>query len=118
MRLDFFEGPAGTGKTYNLIGRASELVDAGVLGNDRKVLALTFMNGARRRLEATLSVERVFRRRFECQTFDVFARTITARRTSLLRGNAAVAERALDLNEFDRPCSLAASLLCVFGKPA
>lgn len=111
MRLDFFEGPAGTGKTHNLIGRASELVDTGVLGDDRKVLALTFMNGARRRLETTLSVERVFRRRFECQTFDVFARTITARRRSLLRGNATVAERALGLNEFDRPCLLAASLL-------
>lgn len=63
------------------------------------------MNGARRRLETTLSVESVFRRRFECQTFDVFARTITARRRSLLRGNAEFAERTLDLNEFDRPAA-------------
>ena len=76
-----------------------------------ELLTLTFMNGARRRLETRLSEEAAFRRRYECQTFDVFARTLAARRRSLLSGNVAVIERAAALNEFDRPCFLAASLL-------
>lgn len=111
MTFDFFEGPAGTGKTHNLVGRAGELVQDGALGEERRLLALTFMNGARRRLEARLGAESAFRRRFECQTFDVFARTLAARRRSLLIGNASVTERAAALNEFDGPCFLAASLL-------
>lgn len=111
MTFDFFEGPAGTGKTYNLVGLAAQLIRDGVLGEERRLLALTFMNGARHRLEARLSGEAVFRRRFECQTFDVFARTLAARRRSLLFGSAAITEHASSLNEFDGPCFLAASLL-------
>ena len=52
MTFDFFEGAAGTGKTHNLVGRAGEIVQDGVLGEGHKLLALTFMNGARRRLDA------------------------------------------------------------------
>jgi superfamily I DNA/RNA helicase len=111
MTLDFFEGAAGTGKTHNLVGRASEQVLEGILGDDRRVLALTFMNGARRRLEARLGQSALFRRRFQCQTFDVFARTVAARRKSLLSGNAAALAQAATLNEFDGPCFLAGQLL-------
>lgn len=109
MTLDFFEGAAGTGKTHNLMDRASERVTEGILGEDRRVLALTFMNGARRRLEAKLGQRAVFRRRFQCQTFDVFARTVAARRRGLLTSNAIA--RAAALNEFDGPCFLAGTLL-------
>ena len=111
MTLDFFEGAAGTGKTHNLIGRAGECVQDGVLGEDRRILALTFMNGARRRLQARLAQNVLFRSRFECQTFDVFARTLAARRRSLLSENAAALAQAGTLNEFDGPCFLAAALL-------
>lgn len=111
MTFDFFEGPAGTGKTHSLISCAREFVRDGVLGEDGRVLALTFMNGARRRLEAKLGGEMSFRRRFECQTFDVFARTLAARRKSLLFGNITLSAQAAALNEFDGPCFLAASLL-------
>jgi superfamily I DNA/RNA helicase len=52
MTFDFFEGPAGTGKTHSLVSRAGELVQQGVLGEEHRILALAFMNGARRRLEA------------------------------------------------------------------
>ena len=76
MTFDFFEGAAGTGKTHNLVGRAGELVQDGALGEGHKLLALTFMNGARRRLDARLGENPAFRRRFDCQTFDVFARTL------------------------------------------
>jgi hypothetical protein len=109
MTFDFFEGAAGTGKTHNLVGRAGEIVQDGALGEDHKLLALTFMNGARRRLDARLGENPAFRRRFDCQTFDVFARTLAARRRSLItlemRGQADA------LNEFDGPCALAAGLL-------
>jgi superfamily I DNA/RNA helicase len=111
MTLEFFEGAAGTGKTHNLVGRAAELVRDGVLGEDHRVLALTFMNGARHRLQARLGQNVLFRRRFDCQTFDVFSRTLAARRRSLLSDNAATLQRAADLNEFDGPCYLAATLL-------
>ena len=111
MTFDFFEGPAGTGKTYNLVGLAAQLIRDGVIGEGRRLLALTFMNGARHRLETRLSGDAMFRRRFECQTFDVFARTLAARRRSLLFSSAAITGHAASLNEFDGPCFLAASLL-------
>lgn len=109
MTFDFFEGAAGTGKTHNLVGRAGEVVQDGALGEGHKLLALTFMNGARRRLDARLGENTAFRRRFDCQTFDVFARTLAARRRSLI--TPAMQEQAAALNEFNAPCALAASLL-------
>jgi len=109
MTFDFFEGAAGTGKTHNLVGRARELVQDGALGEGHKLLALTFMNGARRRLDARLGENPAFRRRFDCQTFDVFARTLAARRRSLI--TPAMQEQAAALNEFNGPCALAAGLL-------
>jgi superfamily I DNA/RNA helicase len=109
MTFDFFEGAAGTGKTHNLVGRAGELVQDGALGEGHKLLALTFMNGARRRLDARLGENAAFRKRFDCQTFDVFARTLAARRRSLI--TPAMQQQADALNEFDGPCALAAALL-------
>jgi hypothetical protein len=109
MIFDFFEGAAGTGKTHNLVERAAELVRGGVLGDGYRLLALTFMNGARRRLDARLDANPVFRRRFDCQTFDVFARVLSARRRSLI--TPLMQERAGTLNAFDGPCCAAASLL-------
>lgn len=109
MTFDFFEGAAGTGKTHNLVGRARELVEDGLLGEGHKLLALTFMNGARRRLDTRLGENPAFRRRFDCQTFDVFARTLAARRRSLI--TPAMEAQAAALNEFDGPCALSARLL-------
>lgn len=109
MTFDFFEGAAGTGKTHNLVSRAGELVQDGALGEGHKLLALTFMNGARRRLDARLGENPTFRRRFDCQTFDVFARTLAARRRSLITPE--LQEQAAALNEFNGPCALAAGLL-------
>ncbi len=109
MTFDFFEGAAGTGKTHNLVGHAGKLVQDGALGEGHKLLALTFMNGARRRLGARLGENLAFRRRFDCQTFDVFARTLAARRRSLI--TPAMQAQAAALNEFDGPCALAAALL-------
>jgi len=109
MTFDFFEGAAGTGKTHNLMGRARELVEDGLQGEGHKLLALTFMNGARRRLDTRLGENPVFRRRFDCQTFGVFARTLAIRRRSLITPE--MKAQAAVLNEFDGPCILAATLL-------
>jgi superfamily I DNA/RNA helicase len=97
------------GKTHNLVGRAGEIVQDGALGEGHKLLALTFMNGARRRLDARLGENPAFRRRFDWQTFDVFARTLAARRRSLV--TQAMQAEADALSEFDGPCALAAGLL-------
>lgn len=109
MTFDFFEGAAGTGKTHNLVGRAGDLVRDWALGDGHKILALTFMNGARRRLDARLGENPAFRGLFECQTFDVFARMLASRRRSLITPE--MQAQAAALNEFDKPCALAASLL-------
>jgi superfamily I DNA/RNA helicase len=76
-----------------------------VFFENRRLLALTFMNGARRRLQVRLGENILFRRRFECQTFDVFARALAARRKSLLSGNAAAFRQFTALNEFDARAS-------------
>ena len=103
MTFDFFEGAAGTGKTHNLVGRAGEIVQEGALGEGHKLLALTFMNGARRRLDVRLGENPAFHRRYDCQTFDVFARTLAARRRSLI--TPAMQAQADVLSEFDGPCA-------------
>lgn len=79
------------------------------LGEGRKLLALTFMNGARWRLDARLGENEAFRRRFDFQTFDVFARTLAAWRRSLITPE--MQTQADALREFDGPCALAAGLL-------
>lgn len=109
MTFEFFEGAAGTGKTHSLVERAARLVEEGVLEEERRLLALTFMNGSRRRLEARLTENPTFRRRFACQTFDVFARTVSSRRISMLTPE--LKHEAEALGEFDGPCFLAAKLL-------
>lgn len=49
-------GPAGTGKTYALMQKASALSSSLVVADFQRLLALTWMHGARRRLEAELSI--------------------------------------------------------------
>jgi hypothetical protein len=107
----FFEGPAGSGKTHRLIEEAKLLVARGVLGSDARLLALTFMNGARRRLTSKLAAASRLRRRFHCVTFDSFARSLVARRRSVLQQMPEIVGRAKSMNEFDASCFLAARLL-------
>lgn len=109
MNFEFYEGAAGTGKTHNIVGRASEIVQNGALIGEQKLLALTFMNGSRRRLDLRLGQNLTFRRRYNCQTFDVFARMLIRRRSSLI--TQAMNKLTDSLNEFDGPCALAALLL-------
>jgi UvrD-like helicase C-terminal domain/AAA domain len=107
----FFEGPAGSGKTHRLIERAEQLVSDGFLEGGQYALALTFMNGARRRLSSKLAAVPTFRRQFRCLTFDSFAQMIVARRRALLRQMPDAVKEARSMNEFDATCFLASRLL-------
>jgi hypothetical protein len=99
-----FEGPAGTGKTYELIESVRGRVNApGILPHQR-VLALTFMHGSRRRLDERLARPVETRGRSSCVTIDSFAGHI-------LRRWQAGAGNLPDMNKFDEVCDGCGSLL-------
>jgi hypothetical protein len=81
-----FEGEAGAGKTFALIGEVLRVAHATPDGMCR-VLALTFMHGSRRRLHASLSQLKRSERNvsFDCLTFDSFAAQLLSRWRSLAR---------------------------------
>lgn len=106
----FFEGPAGSGKTHQLINEAVAAAPEVFVDPGQKLLALTFMNGARHRLNRRFGAVRELRGRFFCQTFDSFAGTVTHRRRALLRSLPPLRVQG-DLNEFDRTCIEAARLI-------
>lgn len=73
MAFKGFEGPAGTGKTHELIAAVrAEAAKPGFVAHQR-VLALTFMHGSRRRLDERLRAFPETRRRSVCMTVDSFA---------------------------------------------
>ncbi|MEO9898451.1 MAG: ATP-dependent helicase [Paracoccaceae bacterium] len=109
MTFDFFEGPAGSGKTFSMVAHARHLVENDALGEGQRMLALTFMNGARRRLTASLNSEASFRRKFECLTIDSFAQTIAKQRGAKLTDE--MRQQAEGLDQFDGICYLACQLL-------
>lgn len=83
--MRFFEGSAGTGKTTRLMEYLADHLLGHALAPDERVLALTFMHGARRRLQARLTALAVLRKRFVCTTIDSFAWMLMHRWRSLLR---------------------------------
>lgn len=109
MTFDFFEGPAGSGKTYSMVAHVRQLIENDELGEGQRILALTFMNGARRRLAANLNAEASFRRKFDCLTFDSFAQTLVRRRSAKLTEE--MRQQAEELGQFHGPCFLASELL-------
>ncbi|MGB0661264.1 MAG: ATP-binding domain-containing protein [Mangrovicoccus sp.] len=109
MTFDFFEGPAGSGKTFSMVAHARQLIANDALGEDQRMLALTFMNGARRRLTSSLNAEAAFRRKFDCVTFDSFAQSLAKRRSAKLTDE--MRQQAEKLGQFDGPCFLASELL-------
>ncbi|MDV4169688.1 ATP-dependent helicase [Rhodovulum sp. FJ3] len=109
MTFDFFEGPAGSGKTYSMVAHARHLIENDALGEGQRMLALTFMNGARRRLTSSLNAEASFRRKFDCLTFDSFAQSLAKRRSAKLTDE--MRQQAEDLGQFHGPCFLASELL-------
>jgi hypothetical protein len=98
-----FEGPAGTGKTYQLVeevrARAPE-----VLGTSQRVLGLTFMHGSRRRLDESFASKAEIRGRGHAVTIDSFA-------AHVVRRWSPIAPAIQNFTQFDQVCDACGMLL-------
>ncbi|MCU7843328.1 MAG: ATP-binding domain-containing protein [Candidatus Thiodiazotropha sp. (ex Monitilora ramsayi)] len=102
------EGVAGCGKTYRLMEMLAETLTAHPLADGQRVLALTFMHGARRRLADRLLTVDGLSRRVECCTIDGFAWRIYRRWRGLA---VALGIPPRSEGEFDAVCDAAGMLL-------
>lgn len=100
-----FEGPAGTGKTYQLIEEVGRHLDQQPLEPYQRVLALTFMHGSRKRLDGRFRDIDALRGRAVCMTIDSFAQSIVQRWCSL------AAATGLQAAGFDQTCDICGQLL-------
>lgn len=107
MTLLAFTGPAGTGKTTELTRRLEAHIANFPLGPEQRLLALTFMQGARRRLAQRLSRTSVSHRA-DCMTIDRFAWELVSRWKSRLCSRGLLIPQELD---YDQTCFTAARLL-------
>jgi superfamily I DNA/RNA helicase len=99
-----FEGPAGTGKTFQLVedirARVGELAPA----PHQRILALTFMHGSRRRLDERFAQPIETRNRATALTIDSFAAHV------LRRWHGGVGPLPA-FNDFDEVCDACGALL-------
>ena len=102
------EGAAGCGKTYRLMEMLAETLEAHPLIEGQRVLALTFMHGARRRLADRLRTVEGLSGRVECCTVDGFAWRIYRRWRGLAEA-LGIPQRTE--GEFDAICDAAGMLL-------
>lgn len=100
-------GAAGYGKTYRLLQKTTEEVQSNPLGAGQAVLALTFMHGARQRLEQKLRAIPELRGKYQCVTVDGFALSLRWRWRWLAK---LVGQPPVDQVDFDTQCTLAAEL--------
>jgi UvrD-like helicase family protein/AAA domain-containing protein len=108
VTIHALEGAAGCGKTYRLMELLGETLTAHPLAEGQRVLALTFMHGARRRLADRLRAVTGLSGRVECCTVDGFAWRIYRR----WRGLAATLNIPPRVEgEFDAVCDAAGILL-------
>lgn len=103
-----FTGVAGCGKTYQLMHRLCARLREKPLENGQRVLALTFMHGSRKRLDARLIAEDLSGAKFECTVIDRFAARIIHRWRDLVQAKAL---GPFDDEDFDGRCGAAAVLL-------
>lgn len=108
MALRALEGAAGCGKTFRLIQLLSERINDTPMAEGQRVLALTFMHGARKRLVERLAEVAGLGGRVECLTLDGFAWRLVRRWRGLA---AAIGLPELDESEFDAVCDAAGALL-------
>ena len=108
MTVRAVEGGAGCGKTFRLMEMLTETLVAHPLMEGQRVLALTFMHGARRRLADRLRAVPGLLGRVECCTVDSFAWRIYRRWRGLA---AALGIPAQSEGEFDAVCDAAGMLL-------
>ena len=108
MTVAAFEGPAGSGKTHRLMHELAEALLRRPLSGHERVLALTFMHGSRRRLDARLREVEGLEEQFNATTLDSFAWRMTRRwcRLAIHLGYVLPAEE-----DYGPTCALAAALL-------
>ena len=108
MTVIAFEGPAGAGKTHRLMDELCAALLTRPLADHERVIALTFMNGSRRRLDAKLKTIEALAGRYEATTLDSFAWRLIRRWRRLARhlGHPIPGEQ-----DFNTVCTLAAALL-------
>ena len=85
MSLEYFEGPAGCGKTYQLIKSLETFLMERPLAEGEAVLGLTYMHGSRRRMQNQLAKLPCLRGRFLACTVDSLARRVICRWRTLAK---------------------------------
>ena len=85
MSLEYFEGPASCGKTYQLIKTLETFLTGRPLGEGEAVLGLTYMHGSRRRMHNQLAKMLGLRGRFLACTVDSLARRVICRWRTLAK---------------------------------
>ena len=108
MTVFAVEGVAGSGKTFRLIENLSQTLADNPLGDGERILALTFMHGARRRLNQKLLGVTGLRGRFECMTIDSFAWRLVRRWRGLA---TAIGLSSIREDQYDEQCDAAGALL-------
>jgi hypothetical protein len=111
LSLEYFEGPAGSGKTYNLIEALKRYLATHPLDDNEAVLGITYMHGSRRRMHSALSKVSSVRGRFLASTVDSLVHSVVHRWRSL----AMEIDPGLEFGglspHFDRICQAGATLL-------
>jgi hypothetical protein len=108
MSIFAFDGAAGCGKTYSAIEQLRAELVANPLQNSQRVLALTYMHGARVRLDDQLEQLQELKGRYEASTLDSLAWRICRRWRSRIRQFGHSIPLA---DDYDANCDLAAKLL-------
>lgn len=110
LSLEYYEGPAGSGKTFQLIEALKAFVAEHPLRPDEAVLGVTYMHGSRRRMHSRLAKISVIKGRFVACTIDSLARSLVCRWRSLAR----IIDPDLNLStspDFETICRVAAHLM-------
>ncbi|MFU3684625.1 ATP-binding domain-containing protein [Pseudomonas aeruginosa] len=108
MTVSSFSGPAGCGKTFQLMASLTAQLRNQPLLSGQKVLALTFMHGSRRRLEDRMAGVVGLDRRYECSTLDSFAWRVVSRWRSLVNY---LGRDFPEVGAYEQICNLASELL-------
>jgi hypothetical protein len=108
MSISAFDGAAGCGKTHSAIEQLRAELIANPLQTSQRVLALTYMHGARLRLDDQLEKLQELKGRYEASTLDSLAWRICRRWRSRIRQCGDSIPLAKD---YDANCELAAKLL-------
>jgi hypothetical protein len=85
LSLEYFEGSAGSGKTYQLIEALKTMLLNRPLLEGEAVLGLTYMHGSRRRMHNRLAEVSPLQGRFLACTVDSLARRIVSRWRTIAR---------------------------------